>query len=66
MDRAPWTVRRWWRREKSPRDKIIFENEIAFKSIDEPIEEAREREMKACQESIRYLRDELKLGVRNR
>lgn len=53
-------------REKSPMDKIIFENEIAFKSIDEPIEEAREREMKACEESVRYLRDVMKLGVRNR
>lgn len=47
-------------------DRIIFENEIAFKSIDEPIEEARAREMDACLQSIRYLRDELKLGVRNR
>lgn len=53
-------------REKSPMDRIIFENEIAFKSLDEPIEEARERELKACEESIRYLRDVLKLGVRNR
>lgn len=53
-------------REKSPMDKIIFENEIAFKSIDEPIEEARAREMAACEESVRYLREELKLGVRNR
>lgn len=53
-------------REKSPMDKIIFENEIAFSSLTEPIEEAREREMKACEESVRYLRDVLKLGVRNR
>lgn len=53
-------------RENSPMDRIIFENEIAFKSIDEPIEEARAREMDACLQSIRYLRDELKLGVRNR
>lgn len=53
-------------REKSPMDKIIFENEIAFQSIDEPIQEARAREMQACEESIRYLRDVLKLGVRNR
>lgn len=53
-------------REKSPMDKIIFENEIAFKSLDEPIEEAREREMKACEESVNYLRNVLKLGVRNR
>lgn len=53
-------------REKSPMDKIIFENEIAFKNIDEPIEEARARELQACEESVRYLRDVLKLGVRNR
>ena len=53
-------------REKSPMDKIIFENEIAFKSLDEPIEEARKREMKACEESVNYLRNVLKLGVRNR
>ncbi|HIU74908.1 MAG TPA: TIM barrel protein, partial [Candidatus Pelethocola excrementipullorum] len=53
-------------REKSPMDKIIFENEIAFKSLSEPIEEARARELKACEESVRYLRDVLKLGIRNR
>lgn len=53
-------------REKSPMDKIIFENEIAFRSLNEPIEEAREREMEACRRSVRYLRDVLKLGVRNR
>lgn len=53
-------------REESPMDKIIMENEIAFLSKDEPIEEARAREMKACEESVRYLRDVLKLGVRNR
>ena len=47
-------------------DKIIFENEIAFKRVDEPIEEARAREMAACEESIRYLREELKLGLRGR
>ncbi len=53
-------------REKSPMDKIIFENEIAFKSLNEPIEEARARELAACEESVRYLRDTLKLGIRNR
>ena len=53
-------------REKSPMDRIIFENEIAFLRLDEPIEEARERELKACEESVRYLRDVLNLGVRNR
>ena len=50
----------------SPMEKIILENEIAFKSIDEPIEEAREREMEAFKESVRYLRDELGLGVKGR
>ena len=44
----------------------VFENEIAFKRVDEPIEEARAREMAACEESIRYLREELKLGLRGR
>lgn len=53
-------------RDNSPMDKIIFENEIAFKSLDEPIEEARERELQACEESINYLRNVLKLGTRNR
>ena len=53
-------------REKSSMDKIILENEIAFRSLDEPIEEAREREMAACEESIRYLRNVCRLGVRNR
>lgn len=53
-------------REKSPMDKIIFENEIAFRSMEEPIEEARARELQACEESVWYLRDVLKLGVRNR
>ncbi|MCD8155749.1 MAG: sugar phosphate isomerase/epimerase [Clostridiales bacterium] len=53
-------------RELSSMDKIIFENEIAFRHLDEPIEEARTRELQACEESVRYLRNELKLGVRNR
>ncbi len=53
-------------REKSSLDKIIMENEIAFTRLDEPIEEARAREMKAFEESMSYLRQELKLGVRNR
>ena len=53
-------------RDVSPMDRIIFENEIPFLYREEPIEEAREREMKACEESIAYLRNELKVGVRNR
>ena len=47
-------------------EKIIMENEIAFKSLEEPIESAREREMAAFRESIRYLREECGLGVRGR
>ena len=53
-------------RELSGMDKIIFENEIAFESLNEPIENARAREMAACEESVRYLRKELGLGVRGR
>ena len=53
-------------RDKSPMNKVIMENEIAFKSLDEPIESAREREMAACEKSIRYLRDVCGLGVRGR
>lgn len=52
--------------QKSPMDTIIFENEIAYTSLTEPIESAREREMKACEDSVRYCRDVLKLGIRNR
>jgi sugar phosphate isomerase/epimerase len=53
-------------REVSPMDSIIFENEIPFLHKDEPLEEARAREWKHCEDSIAYLRNELKLGVRNR
>lgn len=53
-------------RDNSPMDRIIMENEIAFLRLDEPLEEARARELKACEESIDYLRNVLKLGVRNR
>jgi sugar phosphate isomerase/epimerase len=53
-------------REASPMDRIIFENEIPFLRPDEPLEEACAREMKACEESISYLRNVLKVGIRNR
>lgn len=53
-------------REVSPMDRVIFENEIPFLHRDEPLEEARAREWKHCEDSIAYLRNELKLGVRNR
>ena len=53
-------------RDVSCMDRIIFENEIPFLYREEPIEEARAREMQALEESIDYLRNELKVGVRNR
>jgi sugar phosphate isomerase/epimerase len=53
-------------KEASPMDRIIFENEIAFLRLDEPLEEAQKREMQACEESIAYLRNVLKVGIRNR
>ncbi|WP_220182073.1 sugar phosphate isomerase/epimerase family protein [Bacillus taeanensis] len=53
-------------REQSTLDRVIFENEIPFLRPDEPLEEARKRELQACKESIAYLRNVLKVGVRNR
>lgn len=53
-------------REVSPMDRVIFENEIPFLHRDEPLEEARAREWLACEESIAYMRSELKVGVRGR
>jgi len=53
-------------REHSTLDRVIFENEIPFLRVDEPMEEARERELKSCKESIEYLRNVQLLGVRNR
>lgn len=53
-------------REKSPMDRIIFENECCLTSMDEPLEVAKEREMQACIDSIKYMRDVLHVGVRNR
>ncbi|HCT90986.1 MAG TPA: sugar phosphate isomerase/epimerase [Lachnospiraceae bacterium] len=53
-------------RELSNIDTITFENECCMVSPDEPLEEAREREMKAAVDSIRYLREVCKVGLRNR
>ena len=53
-------------REHSTLDRVIFENEIPFLHIGEPLEEARERELQACKESIAYCRNVLGVGIRNR
>ena len=53
-------------KEKSPMKRIVFENEICLLSPDESLDNAREREMIACLDSIKYLRNELKLGVRGK
>ena len=52
-------------KEKSPRMKrITLENECEVGGMS--MEEAREKEIEACIKTIRYLRNELGLGVRNR
>ncbi|MFD1670893.1 sugar phosphate isomerase/epimerase family protein [Agrilactobacillus yilanensis] len=51
-------------REKSKVDRITFE--VEYEIGDDSIEEAREKEMKACLESIDYLRNTLNVGQRNR
>src|SRR5699024_3139020 len=38
-------------RDHSTLDRVIFENEIPLLHPDEPLKEARERELKACKES---------------
>ena len=50
--------------EKAPLDRITFE--VEYEIGDDPIEVAREKEIQACKESIDYLRNVLKVGVRNR
>ena len=50
--------------DKAPLDRITFEVEYEIGS--DTIEEAREKEICACKESIDYLRNVLKVGVRNR
>ena len=48
----------------SPLDRITFE--IEWPSDQDPIEVGREKELQACIESIDYLRNVLKVGVRGR
>jgi len=50
--------------EKAPLDRITFE--VEYEIGGDPIEVAREKEIQACKESIDYLRNVLKVGVRNR
>ncbi len=52
-------------RELSPMDRITFENECCLQYEGEDLDVARKREMKACADSIRYLR-ELGVGVKGR
>ncbi|MFS0660965.1 TIM barrel protein [Niallia alba] len=51
-------------KEKAPLDRITFE--VEYEIGDDSIEVAREKELQACLESIDYLRNTLKVGVRNR
>lgn len=51
-------------KEHSPLDRITFE--IEWEIGKDSIEVAREKEIQACIESIDYLRNVLKVGVRNR
>lgn len=48
----------------SPMDRVTFE--IEWPGGNDPIEVAREKELQACIESIDYLRNVLKVGVRGR
>ncbi|MDR1509469.1 MAG: sugar phosphate isomerase/epimerase [Synergistaceae bacterium] len=52
-------------KEKSPRlDRITFE--VEYEIGDDPIEVARQKEIEACKQSIDYLRNVLKVGIRGR
>ncbi|MEE3664243.1 TIM barrel protein [Brenneria sp. g21c3] len=51
-------------REKAPLDRITFE--VEYEIGDDTIEVARQKEIEACKQSIDYLRNTLKVGVRNR
>lgn len=51
-------------KDYSPMDRITFE--IEWPMGTDSVEVAREKEIQACIESIDYLRNELKVGVRNR
>lgn len=47
-------------KKESPTNRITFE--VEWPKGDDPIEEAREKEMQACIESIEHAREELKIG----
>lgn len=49
-------------REKSPLDRITFE--VEYEIGKDTVEVAREKEIQACKESIDYLRNVLKVGMR--
>lgn len=51
-------------KDQSPMDRITFEIEWAMG--EDSLEVAREKEIQACVDSIDYLRNVLKVGVRNR
>jgi len=51
-------------KEKAPLDRITFE--VEYEIGDDTLEVAREKEIQACKDSIDYLRNVLKVGVRNR
>ncbi|KEJ93066.1 sugar phosphate isomerase/epimerase family protein [Synergistes jonesii] len=51
-------------REKAPLDRITFE--VEYEIGRDSLEVAREKEIQACKDSIAYLRNVLKLGVRGR
>lgn len=53
-------------RDKAPMDRINFENDSYFAAETETLEQARVREWAECEESIRYLREELMIGLRGR
>ncbi len=52
-------------KEKAPNlRRITFE--VEYKMGDEPLEEARKNEVELCKNSINYMCNVLKVGVRNR
>lgn len=51
-------------KNNSPLDRITME--VEYEIGDDPIEVAREKELQACIDSINYLRNVLKVGVRGR
>lgn len=51
-------------KEKSPLKRITFE--VEYEIGKDTLEVAREKEIEACKQSIDFLRNELKLGVRGR